>query len=161
MGMRLADSTGARFLDLDSLIVERAAPGDDGDPRSTIRDVYRSMQERAFRELEHETLAGVLQKRPAEPLILALGGGVAENRSALQMLRDNTRMLYLANDPLVLYDRATARGLPAFLDPTRPREHFLEIAGRRDSEYRRYAHEVVDLTGLSKAQAHSKLLDYL
>ena len=90
---------------------------------------------------------------------LATGGGVCDHPATMAVLSTNYRMLYLHNDPLVLYDRSVRGGVPAFLDPERPREHFLEIAARRDARYREHADLVVDITGLHPDEALARIME--
>jgi len=79
VGLALAKRLRWNFLDLDDVIEERE--------RRTVAEIFALFGESAFRGMESEALAALLQDRQAgSDLILALGGGAfvqKENRDAL------------------------------------------------------------------------------
>src|ERR1041385_6956607 len=79
VGLALAKRLRWNFLDLDDVIEERE--------RRTVAEIFALFGESAFRSMESEALAALLQDRQAgSDLILALGGGAVvpkENRDAL------------------------------------------------------------------------------
>jgi shikimate kinase len=81
--------------------------------------------------------------------VIATGGGICDNPSAVEALQSGCTTVYLEDSPEVLYQRIETRGVPAFLDPARPREHFLEIAARRDERYRAFADYTIPVGGRS------------
>jgi shikimate kinase len=93
VGRLLSGQLGLPFIDADAVIEERA-----GRP---VPQIFADHGEQAFRVVEHETIAGLLNGRPA---VLALGGGAVEDT--------RTRRLLLAVDVVYLhihYDGALAR----------------------------------------------------
>jgi shikimate kinase len=157
LGRRLARELALPFSDLDEEIVRRAASegilSDDAGDEPPIRRVYRSLGKTDFGRWEVECLHGISQ-----PVVLATGGGVCDHVPTMELLQERFRILYLHDDPLVLYQRIVRGGIPAFLDPARPREHFLEIAERRGEIYRQTADVIVDLSGASRGEAFTRLL---
>jgi shikimate kinase len=84
VGQLLSGQLGLPFLDADAVIEERA-----GCP---VPQIFAVRGEPAFRELEHETIAGLL----AGPrIVLALGGGAVEDA--------RTRRLLVAADVVYLH----------------------------------------------------------
>jgi shikimate kinase len=79
VGLALAKSLGWNFLDLDDVIEQRE--------RKSVAEIFALFGEPAFRSMESEALAALLQdRRAASDLILALGGGAfvqKQNRDAL------------------------------------------------------------------------------
>lgn len=141
-------------LDLDTMIVELT--GNCASPR----EVYRRYGPNRFIELEARATERAIEFSRAEDAIIATGGGIADNEVALRAIRTSrVPVLYLFEEPLVLYDRVRAGGIPAFLDTTRPREHFLELAESRDRVYRSIAASVVILTGYSISEAATQLIE--
>lgn len=139
--------------DTDELIVEIA--GDEADARS----VYRARGKNEFMRLETLALERALRGAGDTPRILSTGGGIADNLAALSVIRaSGSFVLYLHEKPLVLYERVRERGIPAFLDPERPREHFLELAAARDRVYRSLADAIVLLDGLPTGEAATRLI---
>ncbi len=79
LGKRLAESLGAKFVDLDAAIVEREG--------KSIPEIFASQGEVAFRDIESDILRDVVSddmtRRP--PAVVSLGGGT--------LLRDSNRAL--------------------------------------------------------------------
>lgn len=157
LGRRLARELALPFTDLDDEMVRRAVsegiittPGGD---EPAIRRVYRQIGASAFGLWEAECL-----RRVSPPVVLATGGGVCDHPPTMEALKEHYRLLYLQDDPLVLYERIVRGGVPAFLDPNRPQDHFLEIAERRGEIYRQAADVIVDLSGASRREAFNRLL---
>jgi shikimate kinase len=94
VGRRLAAALGVRFVDLDEE-VEHAAG-------RTVRQIFDELGEAAFRQLEHQALARLVEERDA---VIATGGGT---------------LTFAANRDLV-----AGRGLVVWLNPS-----FATIVGR-------------------------------
>lgn len=96
LGPRLAQQLGWAFIDLDDEIVRAE--------QKSIAQIFDSIGEARFRELERNALANTLR---LEKIVLALGGGAIEtvdNRQRIQ--EDNeTLLLYLAAPLEVLIER--------------------------------------------------------
>lgn len=163
IGESLARELSVSFFDIDDLIVRRARHdgviGLDGSGEPPIRTVFRLLGPDGFARWELDAILEVPALSHGEPVVIATGGGIADHRPAMEHLHENYTVLYLADDPLVLFERATRHGLPAFLDRNRPREHFLEIAARRDAVYRRFAHVTVEAGGRPAASVLQGILN--
>jgi len=141
-------------LDLDTIIVE-LSEGCTGP-----REVYRRYGKDEFMRREALATDRAVAIATEEDVIIASGGGIADNPGALDSLRSSgLPVLYLFEQPLVLYDRVRAGGVPAFLDPERPREHFLELAESRDRAYRSIATAIVDVRERSISEAGAQLIE--
>ena len=172
LARRLSRRLTYTFRDLDHEMVDAAEregwfshSSEIEDARNPIRSLYRAVGDERFRSWETAVLRRIVEKPAGDtaerPVLLATGGGICDNPEAMGILGERYYVLYLRSDPSILYDRIAARGTPAFLDPSRPRDHFLEIAERRDTLYRRSAREVVDLSGLGPDEAFRELLNRL
>lgn len=141
-------------LDLDTMIVELSE--DCAGPR----EVYRRYGKHEFMRLEALATDRAVAVAGEEEAIIAPGGGIADNPEALDSLRSSgLPVLYLFEQPLVLYERVQAGGIPAFLDPDRPREHFVELAESRDRVYRSIATAIVDVRERSISEAGAQLIE--
>jgi len=69
VGQALAERLDVPFADLDHAIEARAG--------RTVREIFGEGGEPAFRQLEHETLVGFLERPDLPDLVLATGGGTA------------------------------------------------------------------------------------
>lgn len=166
IGRRLSHLLSLDFVDLDDLLIRRAVyeniitpePGDTATAEPRIRSVYRALGSEAFGRWEAEVIRDVPTTYRETGTVLATGGGVCDHPESMELIRAAYCVLYLQNDPVVLYQRAVNHGVPAFLDQDRPRDHFLEIAERRDALYRTHADHVVDIAGLSIDDAIAQIL---
>ncbi|MEX2442084.1 MAG: shikimate kinase [Alkalispirochaeta sp.] len=157
IGRSLAQALSWEFVDLDELLVRRAVhenvispdTGDKHPIEPRIRSVYRALGSTTFGEWEAEAIREIPTTYRESDVILATGGGVCDHPESMRLITTAYRVLYLRNDPVVLYERVTSHGIPAFLDQDRPRDHFLEMARRRDVLYRTYADQIIDVAGLS------------
>src|SRR4051794_1234441 len=134
VGRRVAEILGRPLLDSDQMIETRTG--------RTVREIFETDGEPAFRALETEALVDALAE--PEPLVIAAAGGVLlrkENRDALR--RSSAKVVWLRADPAVLAERATRgqhRPLPAG-DPVAAMPRLLP---ERDPLYRAAAALVVD-----------------
>ena len=86
LGRKLAERTGAEFVDLDEAIVKRAG--------RSIPEIFVADGEAAFRDIESEVLADVARR--TEGLVVSLGGGT--------LLRDANRSLCEGNGTVFCID---------------------------------------------------------
>ncbi len=81
---RLQATTNRPAVFLDEIIAEKAG--------SSISGIFATAGEAAFRELEHEALAGL---DPSRNLLLDTGGGIVETSSAVDLLRERGVVIWL------------------------------------------------------------------
>ncbi len=154
IGKALAKHYGYHFFDLDSLILE-AVQG----PWTTIREVWNSLGKNEFIVLEGEVLRDfmtwTLPSLREKGVVISLGGGTIENKTAMRCLGIDGFMVYLRADARLLFRRILAGGIPPFLSEENPWEDFMKLYHRRDSLYCRFAqfiHDIKDVTINMNAQ---------
>ena len=84
VGRLLADRLGLPFVDSDLVIEQRS--------RRSVPRIFAEDGEPAFRDLEHEVVASLLDGPPA---VLALGGGAADRQDTRDLLR-SAQVVYLS-----------------------------------------------------------------
>ena len=138
-------------------------------PFRRARDLYRAVGPEEFKELEAVALERLIEAEGRSPggsfrapnlaprIVVALGGGVADNPDALDLISRSGYLVYLHVDAHILYERIMRRGTPAFLTTTRPWEEFEKLYMRRDAAYRSASDVAVELTGLGIAEALKKV----
>jgi 3-dehydroquinate dehydratase type I len=131
VGHIMAERLGQPFVDSDVLIEQRLG--------RDIRDIFRAEGEPYFRQLEHETVAGLVRGRDA---VIALGGGAVEDPRSRAVLR-NAKVVYLR----VSYDEALARVKSDEFRPMLHRPGLDEVYGRRLSLYEDVSVLTVDTDG--------------
>jgi len=132
VGHIMAERLGLPFVDSDVLIEQRQG--------REIREIFRAEGEPYFRQLEHETVAGLVRGRDA---VIALGGGAVEDPRSRAVLR-NARVVYLR----VSYDEALARVKSDEFRPMLHRPDLDEVYRRRVPAYEDVSVLTVDTDGL-------------
>ena len=131
VGHIMAERLGQPFVDSDVLIEQRLG--------RDIRDIFRTEGEPYFRQLEHDTVAGLVRGPDA---VIALGGGAVEDPRTRVVLR-NARVVYLR----VSYDEALARVKSDEFRPMLHRPDLDEVYKRRLSAYEDISVLTVDTDG--------------
>jgi len=99
VGKVLAEKLGKKFIELDSLIEQRA--------RKSIADIFQQYGEIAFREREIEITREVSR---GENLVIACGGGIVLNKINIDRLRQQSRTVYLTAPPELILERVSDDG---------------------------------------------------
>jgi 3-dehydroquinate dehydratase type I len=131
VGRIMAERLGQPFVDSDVLIEQRQG--------RDIRDIFRAEGEPYFRQLEHDTVAGLVRGPDA---VIALGGGAVEDPRSRAVLR-NARVVYLR----VSYNEALARVKRDEFRPMLHRPDLDEVYKRRLSAYEDISVLTVDTEG--------------
>jgi shikimate kinase len=132
--------TGREAADLDALVEQMAGKN----PRALFKEGPE-----IFRRVEAEALASVMRQNRND-LIIAAGGGLADNPEALALLARNREVfiVYLDVSAETAWQRIlhTAAGgeLPPFLNTENPRETHFALHERRAKAYRALAHFTID-----------------
>jgi shikimate kinase len=123
-GRRWAQQLGVPFRDTDEWITEQSGLS----PERWIRECG----ERAFRQVEAETIEAILQEEP--PLLVALGGGSVTIPDLLPKLRQAGWLLWI--DPPWPWLLARLRITPRPLLQARPETEWYELWQQRRTLYR-------------------------
>ena len=154
VGPLIAEQLGWRFVDVDDVIEAEAG--------TTIAQIFATQGERAFRDLEHATIARLVCE---SDLVLALGGGAIEREETRTLLLDSpgTLLVHLEvelettlarcsgteNTRPVLADRAN---LTARYERRLPLYRTAHVSIRSDDKAPRdVAEAIVRAAGLSQA----------
>jgi len=96
VGRALAARLGREFVELDSLIEQRAG--------KSIPEIFQQDGEIGFRELEIEATKEVARKKNA---IIACGGGIVLNKINIDRLSKGCVIVYLTASPEVILERTS------------------------------------------------------
>jgi len=99
VGKVLAEKLGRSFVELDSLIEQKAG--------KSIPDVFQQDGETAFRELEIEVTKEVSREKN---LVIACGGGIVLNKINIDRLRKESIIVYLTASPRAILKRIPGEG---------------------------------------------------
>ena len=133
LGQRL----GVPVWDSDSEIERRIG--------KTIAEIFAEDGEAAFRELEAEVIAELLQQ---ESFVLATGGGAILREETRQRLRLTGHVVFLTAESVTILRRIQQDKHSAAMRPNLtslpPLEEIVAVLGRRQSFYEETAHSIVN-----------------
>ena len=95
IGKLLSERLEVPFLDLDEEIVRKTG--------LSIPEIFSSLGEEKFREIERETLIGLLSK--TESLVVSTGGGAPAYKDNMELINKNSISIYLKADFEKLWKR--------------------------------------------------------
>lgn len=137
-GEALAEKLGKEFVELDSLIEQKAG--------KTIPEIFQQGGEVSFRELEIEAVREVAENKDA---VIACGGGVVLNKINIDRLRKECIIVYLTASPGAILKRTSGdeneRPLLKVADRA---SHIQELLGFRKPFYERAADMKIDTSKL-------------
>lgn len=148
VGRILADRLGWAFVDFDDEIEERTG--------LAVRDFFRIYGEQAFRELEAELTEELAD---AEHVVLAPGGGWITQPELLDVLGEDTLVVWLKVSPHEVVRRA-ARLLshrPLLASAPDPLERARELIAEREPLYR-LADVCIEVDGLDAADVADEIV---
>ena len=134
------------YLDMDALIEKRLG--------MSIADFFAAKGEEAFRQIESEILADLLQTNQ----VVSTGGGVVISQRNRDLLKTNSDNIYLKADFETLYHRIAAdkdNQRPLFLNNSK--EELAAIFQERQAWYEEVASRVLDVTKLSPEEIIEEL----
>ena len=142
----IARGLDPNYLDMDALIEKRLG--------MSIADFFAEKGEEAFRKIESEVLAELLETNQ----VLSTGGGVVVSQRNRDLLKTNPDNIYLKADFETLYQRIAADKdnlRPLFLNNTK--EELAAIFQERQAWYEEVASRVLDVTKLSPEEIIEEL----
>ncbi|MEA3020192.1 MAG: shikimate kinase [Actinomycetota bacterium] len=136
LGRRLARDLGRAFFDSDQQVEARTG--------RTVREIFETDGEPAFRALESDVLAEALAS--TSPAVIAAAGGTVLSETNRERMRDAGTVIWLRADPSVLASRVrNGAHRPLLADD--PVEVLRELDAKRRTLYEDVADHVVDSTG--------------
>jgi shikimate kinase len=142
VGRLLAERLGRHFVDSDEAIESREG--------RTVREIWLTDGEPAFRELETVALREALAMQ-APSVIAAAGGVVLAERNRAALKAADVDVVWLRADPAVLVDRASRGHHRPLLDADAGAT-LRAMAADRDERYREVATATVDVADLSPTE---------
>ena len=142
----IARGLDPNYLDMDALIEKRLG--------MSIADFFAEKGEEAFRKIESEVLAELLETNQ----VVSTGGGVVISERNRDLLKTNPENIYLKADFETLYQRISADKdnlRPLFLNNSK--EKLAAIFQERQYWYEEVASRVLDVTKLSPEEIIEEL----
>ena len=142
----IARGLDPNYLDMDALIEKRLG--------MSIANFFAEKGEAAFRQIESEVLADLLQRDQ----VVSTGGGVVVSQRNRDLLKTNSDNIYLKADFETLYQRIAVdkdNQRPLFLKNSK--EELAAIFQERQAWYEEVASRVLDVTELSPEEIIEEL----
>lgn len=142
----IARGLDPNYLDMDALIEKRLG--------MSIAEFFAEKGEEAFRQIESEILADLLQRDQ----VVSTGGGVVISQRNRDLLKTNSDNIYLKADFETLYQRISTdkdNQRPLFLNNSK--EELVAIFQERQAWYEEVASRVLDVTKLSPEEIIEEL----
>lgn len=151
---KLARHLAWRMLDSDEEIGRKTG--------LTVAELFERHGEAGFRELERDTIAGILDDPSSGPLVLATGGGAILRDETRQKLRRAGHVVWLTASPETILRRLREDAATATLRPNltelAPLEEIVALLERRGPFYRETAHRRLDTDKLSPDEIVAEIL---
>ena len=142
----IARGLDPNYLDMDALIEKRLG--------MSIAEFFVEKGEEAFRQIESEVLADLLQRDQ----VVSTGGGVVISQRNRDLLKTNSDNIYLKADFETLYQRISTdkdNQRPLFLNNSK--EELAAIFQERQAWYEEVASRILDVTELSPEEIIEEL----
>ena len=142
----IARGLDPNYLDMDALIEKRLG--------MSIVNFFTKKREAAFRQVESEVLADLLQTNQ----VVSTGGGVVISQRNRDLLKTNSDNIYLKADFETLYQRISVdedNQRPLFLNNSK--EELAVIFQERQAWYEEVASRILDVTKLSPEEIVEEL----
>ena len=138
VGKVLAKKLNRRFIELDSLIEQKAG--------KSVAEIFQQDGEIAFRELEIEAAKEVVKDKN---LVIACGGGIVLNKINIDRLKNDSVIVYLVASPGVIIKRTSGgRGKRPLLNVTDRVAEINQLLSFREPFYERAADIKIDTSKL-------------
>jgi len=147
VGKILAEKLRLLFIDLDKVI--------ELDEEKEIRDIFKIYGEKYFRELEARVIKKIYKNKNC---VFACGGGVVKRKENMDLIRENSLVVYLNNSiGDVIYRLKEAKDRP-LVDVENKEETIERMMKERDALYRKYAHIIINNDNDNQDQTADKIL---
>lgn len=133
VGRQLARQLRLPFVDSDSEIESRIG--------GSIRDFFDKQGEAAFRDIEQDVIAALLQ---TQSQVIATGGGAVLREPNRQTLKQHSTVIYLHSTPDELFRRLRNDTQRPLLQVADPLQRLCDMHAERDPLYRETAHFVIE-----------------
>ena len=151
VGKALAARLGREFIELDSLIEQKAG--------RSLPEIFQQDGEIGFRELEIAAAKEVADKKNA---IIACGGGLVLNKINIDRLKESSVIVYLTASPEVILERVSREeGQRPLLNTVNKDAKIDELLKFRKPFYERAADIKIDTSRLSVSSVAERIIEKL
>jgi len=147
IGKMMADRLGYLFFDMDDLI--------EISEQRKINDIFKESGEEYFRNIESKILEKVISNKDC---VFACGGGVVLKGENMDMISENSYVVYLMISPAEAIKRLS-RSINRPLLPYKNRnEKIYELINTRSKQYCKYADIIINNEKISPENTAKKII---
>lgn len=152
VGTMLANATGKKFMDTDSLIVQQMG--------LSINDIFAQYGEDYFRNLETNLLKALCDT--AHDAVISVGGGLPVREVNRPYLKQLGTVVYLSTTESTVIKRLKGDATRPLLKGTKEevKEKVKKLMNDRREIYKESAHLVIETDKLKKDEVVNKILEY-
>jgi len=151
LGKQLASRLSLKLVDLDDYIVQKQG--------RSIPDIFEADGEQAFRKIESQALAEVLENN--SNAVIATGGGAVLSADNRALMKSKGKVVWLHASPEILAERISGDVNRPLLNNVDPLTKVLTLSEQRNPLYEEVAGLKVDTGKLSDEKAIEKILHFL
>lgn len=158
LGALLAKSLNKSFYDTDSVIIQLSG--------KSARELFESGGAPLMMEWETAACRYIIGSTDQNGCVIATGGGLADNKDALEILKRTGLCVYLDTPFETLLERIMGSAqkdgkLPPFLSGDNPRGLFLDLFTRRSGIYAIMADVHIHAGGKTPPEITQEITDYI
>lgn len=139
VGIRLSYAMKQTMIDTDKWIERKQ--------KMTISEIFASQGEEAFRQMEKQCLAELIEKENGR--IISTGGGLPVREENHALLKELGRVYYLKVSPEKVYERLKNDTTRPLLQTKDPQARIRELLAYREPFYEKCADEIIEVSDLS------------
>lgn len=147
IGIKLSYRLQQPFLDTDKMIENKQD--------KTISDIFAQLGEESFRQMETDTIRGLLDEK--RWYVIATGGGLCMREENRKILKKLGKVVYLRVQPKTVYERLKNDTTRPLLQGENPYQKIQDMIALRGPVYEEVADLIVDVDGLSFEQIMRKI----
>jgi shikimate kinase len=151
VGHVLAEKLGMKFIEIDTIIEEKAG--------KSITEIFQQDGETTFRKMEIDITRDVAGEKNS---VIACGGGIILNKINIDQLRENSIIVYLTASPDIILKRTSEQeGQRPLLDVEEPLKTINEMLKFRKPFYTGAADMAVDTSMSDIDNVTEKIIEKL
>ena len=131
LGKVLSLKLNSKFIDVDKLIEKRE--------KMSIQNIFKSKDEKYFREIEEKITLEVLDTFPA---VIALGGGAFINRNIRDKVLKRSISFWLDSNINTLLKRMSNKKKRPLIDKKSPKAELTKLYAKRKDAYKMADHKI-------------------
>ena len=131
LGKVLSLKLNSKFIDVDKLIEKRE--------KMSIQNIFKSKDEKYFREIEEKITLEVLDTFPA---VIALGGGAFINKNIRDKVLKRSISFWLDSNINTLLKRMSNKKKRPLIDKESPKAELIKLEAKRKDAYKMADHKI-------------------